>query len=189
MRLWLSTHRQRRIELPLTLWGIAAKCCSSLKVAQTLVAFVFNHLVIKGPCHIIWKRQTSLPGKWSQNNTVLKDLVFLGGAVKTYSTHCTSLLNVAIELYFKMLYSFSLICFGCLNKMWGRNLANSWHLSLSSWKSYFVKLSGLNKTTYQSSMKSLECLLEVNPRLGMRDLAVQFCCVEAVNTASRILQR
>ncbi|KAK2545535.1 origin recognition complex subunit 6 isoform X1 [Columba livia] len=56
-------------------------------------------------------------------------------------------------------------------------------------KSYFVKLSGLNKTTYQSSMKSLECLLEVNPRLGMRDLAVQFCCVEAVNTASRILQR
>ncbi|NXK10504.1 ORC6 protein, partial [Herpetotheres cachinnans] len=56
-------------------------------------------------------------------------------------------------------------------------------------KSYFVKLSGLNKTTYQSSMKSLECLLEVNPRLGMRDLAVQFCCTEAVNTASKILQR
>ncbi|NWQ78014.1 ORC6 protein, partial [Columbina picui] len=56
-------------------------------------------------------------------------------------------------------------------------------------KSCFVKLSGLNKTTYQSSMKSLECLLEVNPRLGMRDLAVQFCCVEAVNTASKILQR
>ncbi|NWX17062.1 ORC6 protein, partial [Aegotheles bennettii] len=56
-------------------------------------------------------------------------------------------------------------------------------------KNYFVKLSGLNKTTYQSSMKSLECLLEVNPRLGMRDLAVQFCCTEAVNTASKILQR
>ncbi|XP_071612930.1 origin recognition complex subunit 6 [Heliangelus exortis] len=56
-------------------------------------------------------------------------------------------------------------------------------------KSYFVKLSGLNKTTYQSSMKSLECLLEVNPRLGMRDLAVQFCCTEAVNTASKILER
>ncbi|NXF93288.1 ORC6 protein, partial [Eubucco bourcierii] len=56
-------------------------------------------------------------------------------------------------------------------------------------KSYFVKLSGLNKMTYQSSMKSLECLLEVNPRLGMRDLAVQFCCTEAVNTASKILQR
>ncbi|KFQ00232.1 Origin recognition complex subunit 6, partial [Leptosomus discolor] len=56
-------------------------------------------------------------------------------------------------------------------------------------KSYFVKLSGLNKTTYQSSMKSLECLLEVNPRLGMQDLAVQFCCTEAVSTASKILQR
>ncbi|NXU58005.1 ORC6 protein, partial [Turnix velox] len=56
-------------------------------------------------------------------------------------------------------------------------------------RSYFVKLSGLNKTTYQSSMKSLECLLEVNSRLGMRDLAVQFCCSEAVSTASKILQR
>ncbi|XP_074957607.1 origin recognition complex subunit 6 isoform X1 [Phalacrocorax aristotelis] len=56
-------------------------------------------------------------------------------------------------------------------------------------KSYFVKLSGLNKTTYQSSMKSLEYLLEVNPRLGMQDLAVQFCCTEAVNMASKILQR
>ncbi|NXI69055.1 ORC6 protein, partial [Anseranas semipalmata] len=56
-------------------------------------------------------------------------------------------------------------------------------------KSYFIKLSGLNKTTYQNSIKSLEYLLGVNPRLGMRDLAVQFCCTEAVNTASKILQR
>ncbi|NWY41609.1 ORC6 protein, partial [Sylvia atricapilla] len=56
-------------------------------------------------------------------------------------------------------------------------------------KTYCVKLSGLNKTTYQSSMKSLECLLEVNQKLGMRDLAVQFCCSEAVNMASEILQR
>ncbi|XP_068058749.1 origin recognition complex subunit 6 isoform X2 [Anomalospiza imberbis] len=56
-------------------------------------------------------------------------------------------------------------------------------------RSYCVKLSGLNKTTYQSSMKSLECLLGVNQRLGMRDLAVQFCCSEAVNMASEILQR
>ncbi|RMC09057.1 hypothetical protein DUI87_14062 [Hirundo rustica rustica] len=55
--------------------------------------------------------------------------------------------------------------------------------------SYCVKLSGLNKTTYQSSMKSLECLLEVNQKLGMRDLAVQFCCSEAVKMASEILQR
>ncbi|XP_017692612.1 PREDICTED: origin recognition complex subunit 6 isoform X2 [Lepidothrix coronata] len=56
-------------------------------------------------------------------------------------------------------------------------------------RSYCVKLSGLNKNTYQNSMKSLECLLEVNPRLGMRDLAVQFCCTEAVNMAAEILQR
>ncbi|NXP87538.1 ORC6 protein, partial [Passerina amoena] len=56
-------------------------------------------------------------------------------------------------------------------------------------KSYCVKLSGLNKTTYQSSMKSLECLLGLNQRLGMRDLAVQFCCSEAVTMASEILQR
>ncbi|XP_030811762.1 origin recognition complex subunit 6 [Camarhynchus parvulus] len=56
-------------------------------------------------------------------------------------------------------------------------------------KSYCVKLSGLNKTTYQSSMKSLECLLGVNQSLGMRDLAVQFCCSEAVTMASEILQR
>ncbi|NWS73673.1 ORC6 protein, partial [Crotophaga sulcirostris] len=56
-------------------------------------------------------------------------------------------------------------------------------------KSSFIKLSGLNKTMYQSSMKSLECLLEVKPRVGMRDLAVQFCCTEAVSTASKILQR
>ncbi|NXP28235.1 ORC6 protein, partial [Scytalopus superciliaris] len=56
-------------------------------------------------------------------------------------------------------------------------------------KNYCVKLSGLTKTTYQNSRKSLECLLEVNTRLGMRDLAVQFCCTEAVNMASEILQR
>ncbi|OXB67746.1 hypothetical protein ASZ78_010348 [Callipepla squamata] len=56
-------------------------------------------------------------------------------------------------------------------------------------KSSFVKLSGLNKTAYQSSVKTLECLLGVSARLGMRDLAVQFCCTEAVNAASEILQR
>ncbi|XP_071423562.1 origin recognition complex subunit 6 isoform X2 [Pithys albifrons albifrons] len=56
-------------------------------------------------------------------------------------------------------------------------------------KNYCVKLSGLNKITYQNSRKSLECLLEVNPKLGMRDLAVQFCCTEAVNMASEILHR
>ncbi|XP_006121257.1 origin recognition complex subunit 6 isoform X1 [Pelodiscus sinensis] len=56
-------------------------------------------------------------------------------------------------------------------------------------KNYLVKLSGLNKRTYQSCMKSFECLLGLNSNLGIRDLAVQFCCMEAVNTASTILQR
>ncbi|XP_048672697.1 origin recognition complex subunit 6 isoform X3 [Caretta caretta] len=56
-------------------------------------------------------------------------------------------------------------------------------------KSYLVKLSGLNKRTYQSCLKSFECLLGLNSNLGIRDLAVQFCCMEAVNTASKILQR
>ncbi|NXY42680.1 ORC6 protein, partial [Ceuthmochares aereus] len=56
-------------------------------------------------------------------------------------------------------------------------------------KSSFVKLSGLNATTYRSSLKSLECLLEVAPALRLRDLAVQFCCTEAVSTAAKILQR
>lgn len=56
-------------------------------------------------------------------------------------------------------------------------------------KSSFVKLSGLNRTAYQSSMQALECLLGLNARLGMRDLAVRFCCTEAVKAASEILQR
>lgn len=38
-------------------------------------------------------------------------------------------------------------------------------------------------------MQALECLLGLNARLGMRDLAVRFCCTEAVKAASEILQR
>ncbi|XP_062997047.1 origin recognition complex subunit 6 [Elgaria multicarinata webbii] len=56
-------------------------------------------------------------------------------------------------------------------------------------KSYLVKLSGLSKTTYQSCLRSLESLLGVRSNLGIRELAVQFCCLEAVNMASKILQR
>uniref|UniRef100_A0A8C6ZQT0 Origin recognition complex subunit 6 n=2 Tax=Nothoprocta perdicaria TaxID=30464 RepID=A0A8C6ZQT0_NOTPE len=56
-------------------------------------------------------------------------------------------------------------------------------------KTYFVKLSGLSKTAYQSSARSLECLLGLSSSLGLRDLAVQFCCTEAVSTASQMLQR
>uniref|UniRef100_A0A8D0HCU0 Origin recognition complex subunit 6 n=1 Tax=Sphenodon punctatus TaxID=8508 RepID=A0A8D0HCU0_SPHPU len=56
-------------------------------------------------------------------------------------------------------------------------------------KSYLVKLSGLNKSTYQSCMKSFESLLGMHSSLGIQDLAVQFCCTEAVTMASQILQR
>ncbi|XP_044901852.1 origin recognition complex subunit 6 isoform X3 [Felis catus] len=53
---------------------------------------------------------------------------------------------------------------------------------------YLIKLSGLNKKMYQSRLKSFECLLGLNSNIGIRDLAVQFSCTEAVNMASKILQ-
>ncbi|XP_019311598.1 origin recognition complex subunit 6 isoform X4 [Panthera pardus] len=53
---------------------------------------------------------------------------------------------------------------------------------------YLIKLSGLNKKMYQSCLKSFECLLGLNSNIGIRDLAVQFSCTEAVNMASKILQ-
>ncbi|KAM4721731.1 origin recognition complex subunit 6 [Rhinophrynus dorsalis] len=56
-------------------------------------------------------------------------------------------------------------------------------------KDYLVRLSGLNKKLYQSCLKSFECLLGVDSKLGIRDLAVQHGCMEAVNTASAILNR
>lgn len=55
-------------------------------------------------------------------------------------------------------------------------------------RAYLIKLSGLNKKMYQSCLKSLECLLDVNSNIGIKDLAVQFSCTEAVNMASKILQ-
>lgn len=61
------------------------------------------------------------------------------------------------------------------------------HFFLS--KAYLIKLSGLNKKMYQSCLKSFECLLGLKSNIGIRDLAVQFSCTEAVNMASKILQR
>uniref|UniRef100_A0A8C6CRF7 Origin recognition complex subunit 6 n=1 Tax=Moschus moschiferus TaxID=68415 RepID=A0A8C6CRF7_MOSMO len=55
-------------------------------------------------------------------------------------------------------------------------------------RAYLIKLSGLNKKIYQSCLKSFECLLGLNSNIGIRDLAVQFSCTEAVNLASKILQ-
>ncbi|XP_075432401.1 origin recognition complex subunit 6 isoform X2 [Ascaphus truei] len=56
-------------------------------------------------------------------------------------------------------------------------------------KEYLIRLSGLNKKVYQSCLKSFECLLGVDSKLGVRDLAVQHGCMEAVNMASKILHR
>ncbi|MGH0131488.1 UNVERIFIED_CONTAM: hypothetical protein FKN15_077130 [Acipenser sinensis] len=56
-------------------------------------------------------------------------------------------------------------------------------------KEYVVKLSGLNKNVYQSHLKPLECMLGLETQMGIRDLAVQRGCTEAVNTAVKILPR
>ncbi|KAJ8417721.1 hypothetical protein AAFF_G00225640 [Aldrovandia affinis] len=56
-------------------------------------------------------------------------------------------------------------------------------------KEYAVKLSGLNKKIYQSSLKSMECMLGLESHLGLRDLAVQYGCTEAVQAAATILER
>ncbi|XP_024407329.2 origin recognition complex subunit 6 isoform X1 [Desmodus rotundus] len=55
-------------------------------------------------------------------------------------------------------------------------------------RAYLTKLSGLNKKMYQSCLKSFECLLGLNSSIGIRDLAVQFSCTEAVSLASKVLQ-
>lgn len=56
-------------------------------------------------------------------------------------------------------------------------------------RAYLIKLSGLSKKTYQNYLKSFECLLGLNSNIGIKDLAVQFSCTEAVNMASKMLQR
>lgn len=55
-------------------------------------------------------------------------------------------------------------------------------------RAYLTKLSGLPKKTYQSCLKSFECLLGLNSSIGVRDLAVQFGCTEAVSLASKVLR-
>ncbi|KAM6977848.1 origin recognition complex subunit 6 [Aplochiton taeniatus] len=56
-------------------------------------------------------------------------------------------------------------------------------------KEYAIKLSGLNKKVYRSNLKSMECLLGLESHLCIRDLAVQYGCVEAVKVASQIIGR
>ncbi|XP_069595371.1 origin recognition complex subunit 6 isoform X2 [Ranitomeya imitator] len=54
---------------------------------------------------------------------------------------------------------------------------------------YLIRLSGLNRKVYLSCLRSFECLLEVDARLSLRDLAIQHGCLEAVSVASKILSR
>ncbi|XP_076857167.1 origin recognition complex subunit 6 [Brachyhypopomus gauderio] len=56
-------------------------------------------------------------------------------------------------------------------------------------KDYATRLSGLNKKVYQCSLKALECVLGLQANLGMAELAVRYGCMDALNTASLILQR
>ncbi|XP_043101190.1 origin recognition complex subunit 6 isoform X2 [Puntigrus tetrazona] len=56
-------------------------------------------------------------------------------------------------------------------------------------KEYAVKLSGLSPKVYSSNLKAVECMLGLQSNLGLRDLAVQYGCLEAVKVASQILQR
>ncbi|XP_015420186.1 PREDICTED: origin recognition complex subunit 6 [Myotis davidii] len=55
-------------------------------------------------------------------------------------------------------------------------------------RAYAAKLSGVNQKTYQSCLRSFECLLGLNSSVGIQDLAVQFSCTEAVNLAVQMLQ-
>lgn len=56
-------------------------------------------------------------------------------------------------------------------------------------KEYAIKLSGLNSKSYHSNLKALECMLGLQSHLGLRDLAVQYGCLDAVKVATNILQR
>ncbi|KAG1964203.1 origin recognition complex subunit [Pimephales promelas] len=56
-------------------------------------------------------------------------------------------------------------------------------------KEYAIKLSGLSPKVYSSNLKSMECMLGLQSSLGLRDLAVQYGCLEAVKVASQILER
>ncbi|TRY56717.1 hypothetical protein DNTS_012981 [Danionella cerebrum] len=56
-------------------------------------------------------------------------------------------------------------------------------------KEFAIKLSGLNPKVYSSHLKAMECMLGLQSNLGLRDLAVQYGCLDAVKVASQILEK
>ncbi|XP_078066945.1 origin recognition complex subunit 6 isoform X1 [Mustelus asterias] len=56
-------------------------------------------------------------------------------------------------------------------------------------KELVLRLSGLQKKVYQLHLKAMESILGLHSQLGIRDLAVQYGCTEAVDTSVKILQR
>ncbi|XP_071496798.1 origin recognition complex subunit 6-like [Diadema antillarum] len=51
-----------------------------------------------------------------------------------------------------------------------------------------VQLSGVNKKVYTNSFKTLQTLLDLQPTVTLRDLAVQFGCIGVVDSAQVILK-
>ncbi|XP_064602508.1 origin recognition complex subunit 6-like [Liolophura sinensis] len=56
-------------------------------------------------------------------------------------------------------------------------------------KKNLVRLSGLNKRTYLSSVKALESLLGLETAQTLKEMAVQYGCTEATSLAEEILRR
>lgn len=93
-------------------------------------------------------------------------------------------------------------CWGCgsfsFKCMHDYSNATTWHrfwppnlhwLIVFAWKATAARLSGTTKKSYASSIKVLECLLDLQPRITIGDLAVQFGCTEAKTLAMQVLSK
>ena len=56
-------------------------------------------------------------------------------------------------------------------------------------QSVAIRLSGMNKKSYLDAFKTIECLLEQQREFTIKDLAVQFGCMEASNLGQKIYER
>lgn len=64
--------------------------------------------------------------------------------------------------------------------------AHSSHVPVD--KSVAIRLSGMNKKSYLDAFKTIECLLEQQREFTVKDLAVQFGCMEASNLGQKIYE-